>query len=73
MNNAKCPNLVEWIDWVILMCNKGNKPYVPDQSELRDFCKNKSFNKCPHNSKPGNYVTGLKHHAKTSGYEICHR
>jgi hypothetical protein len=50
MNNIKCPNLVEWLDWVILMCKKGDRPYVPNSTELRSYCKNRSYNKCPHNT-----------------------
>lgn len=47
MNIAKCPNLVEWLDWVILLCEKGNKPYIPDLSELQTFCKNNNYHSCP--------------------------
>jgi hypothetical protein len=46
--DAKCPNLVEWLEWVILMCNKRDRPYVPNISELQAFCKTKTHNKCPY-------------------------
>ena len=51
INDIKCPNLVEWLDWVILTCKKGDSPYVPNSTEVRSYCKNKSYNKCPHNTK----------------------
>lgn len=44
---SKCPNLVEWIDWVILLCDKGKSPYVPDISELKKYCKTRIYHKCP--------------------------
>ncbi len=54
MNITKCPNLVEWVDWVILLCEKGNKPYIPDLSELRRFCKNDNFKSCPYYTTSNN-------------------
>ena len=50
MNVTKCPNLVEWVDWVILLCEKGNKPYIPDLSELKKYCKNNNYSGCPYYS-----------------------
>ncbi len=41
-----CPNLVEWIEWVILICKAGERPYVPNSSELQEYCKNEDYNKC---------------------------
>jgi hypothetical protein len=46
MNNTKCPNLVEWLDWVILLCERGNRSYVPDIYELKQFCK-RDYHRCP--------------------------
>lgn len=72
MNNNKCPNLVEWLDWVILMCKKGDMPYVPNSSELRTYCKSKSFGKCPHNT-PLEHHLGVKINDRAgNNYEIFH-
>jgi hypothetical protein len=43
----KCPNLDEWTGWVILVCNAGEKPYVPSVFELNEYCRKKCFFKCP--------------------------
>jgi len=43
----QCPNLVEWVDWVILLCKAGEIPYVPSLFELEEYCKTKSYKKCP--------------------------
>ncbi len=43
-----CPNLVEWIEWVILICKAGERPYVPNSSELQEYCKNEDYNQCPY-------------------------
>jgi hypothetical protein len=61
MNITKCPNLVEWVDWVILLCEKGNKPYVPDVTELRKYCKSEDYRGCP-------YYTTSNNAAKSSSY-----
>lgn len=45
--NHKCPNLVEQLEWVILLCKKGDHPYTPDFSELKQFCKNRDYMRCP--------------------------
>lgn len=45
---TKCPNLVEWLDWVIILCKKGERPYVPSLAEMQRYCKNNSFSKCPY-------------------------
>jgi len=72
MSENKCPNLVEWLDWVILMCNKGDRPYVPNTSELRTYCKNKSYRRCPHNNAFEHQV-GVKISNRTvNNYEIFH-
>ncbi|RJQ45029.1 MAG: hypothetical protein C4538_09150 [Nitrospiraceae bacterium] len=72
MNTVKCPNLVEWLDWVILMCKKGDRPYVPNSTELRTYCKNKSYGKCPHNAKSN--VSYIRISAReVRDHEICHK
>ncbi len=43
---VKCPNLVEWVNWTILLCKAGDKPYVPTLSELDEYCKSEDYNKC---------------------------
>ncbi len=43
-----CPNLIERINWVILLCKAGEKPYVPTAPELHEYCKSEDYNKCPH-------------------------
>lgn len=43
----QCPNLVEWVDWVILLCKAGEIPYVPSLFELEEYCKTESHKKCP--------------------------
>ena len=48
MTNIKCPNLVEWLDRVILSCEKSDRAYVPTLSELQRYCKSKGFQKCPY-------------------------
>lgn len=72
MNENKCPNLVEWLDWVILMCNKGDRPYVPNTSELRTYCKNGSFQKCPHNITREHRLSIKISDRANSNYEILH-
>ncbi len=47
MHSDKCPNLVEWSKSIILICKKGETPYVPELNELRQYCKNTNFHKCP--------------------------
>jgi hypothetical protein len=51
MNTRKCHNLVEWMYGVILLCEKGDGFYVPKQSELKRYCKNKDYNDCPFYTK----------------------
>ncbi len=43
----KCPNLVEWVDWVILLCKAGERPYVPSLFELEEYCNTENHKKCP--------------------------
>lgn len=57
---TKCPNLVEWIDWVVLLCDKGKSPYVPDICELQKYCKTATYHKCPF------YVNQSKNGAESS-------
>ncbi|RJQ54041.1 MAG: hypothetical protein C4526_05455 [Nitrospiraceae bacterium] len=73
MNDTKCPNLVEWLDWVILMCKKMDSPYVPNSTELRAYCKNRSFNKCPHYIKFENILSVKTLDGDVNNYEICHK
>jgi hypothetical protein len=70
MNIAKCPNLVEWLDWVILLCEKGNKPYIPDLSELQKYCKNNNYNSCPYYIKPEDMALKNKDLNTTTKSEI---
>jgi hypothetical protein len=51
MSTRKCHNLIEWIDGVILLCEKGDGFYVPRLSELKQYCKNKDYNECPFYNK----------------------
>lgn len=72
--DTKCPNLVEWLEWVILMCKKRDRPYVPNISELQSYCKTKTHNKCPYykldNVTPS--VKGLNNKSDVK-YEICNQ
>ena len=52
----KCPKLVEWSDWVILMCRNGNVMRIPDIAEMRSFCKSKTFVKCPYYIKSNKFT-----------------
>ncbi len=56
----KCPQLVEWTDRVILMCNKGDSTYVPDFSDLQSYCKTSTYNKCHYFVKPDNFTRTVK-------------
>lgn len=56
----KCPHLAEWSDRVILMCNKGDRTYVPDLSDLQSYCKTKTFNKCHYYVRPDNFTLAVK-------------
>ncbi len=47
MSEKKCHNLVEWLDGVILLCEKGDGFYVPKLSDLKQYCKSKDHNNCP--------------------------
>lgn len=47
-NCAKCPELVEWIEWTILICKKGNRPYMPSYPELHKYCKSINHDNCPY-------------------------
>jgi len=49
---SKCPELVEWIDWTVLICKKGHKPYVPSYSELHSYCKSNNYDKCTYYKTP---------------------
>jgi hypothetical protein len=44
---TKCPNLVESLDWIIYLCELGNRPDEPIYSELRQYCKSGIYSKCP--------------------------
>jgi hypothetical protein len=58
--NIKCPQLVEWSDRVILICNKGDSTYVPDLSDLQSYCKTNTYNKCHYFVKPDNFTQTVK-------------
>lgn len=73
MNDIKCPNLVEWLEWVILMCKKGDRPYVPSASELRSYCKSKSYDKCPHNARFEHASNVKIIYTDVNNNEICHK
>lgn len=47
MSTQKCHNLVEWLDGVILLCEKGDGFYVPKLADLKQYCKSRDHNKCP--------------------------
>jgi len=47
MVTNECDNLVEWLDGVILLCEKGDGFYVPNNTDLKRYCKSKAHNKCP--------------------------
>lgn len=47
MGTNRCNNLVEWLDGVILLCEKGDGFYVPNNSDLKQYCKSTAHNKCP--------------------------
>ena len=68
MNTRKCHNLVEWMDGVILMCEKGDGLYVPKLADLRQYCKNSDYDKCPFftkfkDSRPDINIACLKNEA----------
>lgn len=52
MSKEKCPHLVEWLDWVILLCEKGKRPYVPTYQEMRSYCKSNNHVHCQYNVLP---------------------
>ncbi len=47
MSEKNCRNLVEWLDGVILLCEKGDGFYVPKLSDLKQYCKSKGHSNCP--------------------------
>ena len=47
MGAQKCHNLVEWLDGVILLCEKGDGFYVPKLTDLKRYCKSKDHSSCP--------------------------
>jgi hypothetical protein len=47
MSVQKCHNLVEWLDGVILLCEKGDGFYVPKLMDLKRYCKSKDHSSCP--------------------------
>jgi hypothetical protein len=47
VKGKRCPNLVEWIEWVILLCEKGKNPGIPNDSELHQYCKSNNYINCP--------------------------
>jgi hypothetical protein len=59
MKTVKCPNLVEWLDWVIFLCKAGNKPYTPDYFELSRHCKSSDYRNCPYHVKTMGKATDI--------------
>ncbi len=59
MSTHKCHNLVEWLDGVILLCEKGDGCYVPKLTDLKQYCKSKDHYKCPFNVKFSDFSTDL--------------
>ena len=51
MGVPKCHNLVEWLDGVILLCEKGDGCYVPKLTDLKRYCKSKDHSSCPYYMK----------------------
>ena len=51
MGARKCHNLVEWLDGVILLCEKGDGFYVPELTDLKQYCKSKDHSSCPFYTK----------------------
>jgi hypothetical protein len=47
MSVQNCHNLVEWLDGVILLCEKGDGFYVPNLTDFKRYCKSKDHNSCP--------------------------
>jgi hypothetical protein len=46
-SQTKCPDLIEWLEWTIVLCKKGDKPYIPSYPELHQFCKSNNHGRCP--------------------------
>lgn len=59
MHTNRCNNLVEWLDGVILLCEKGDGFYVPDHTDLKQYCKSKAHNKCPFYLKFADYTSDI--------------
>jgi len=59
METVTCPDLVEWLDWVIFICKAGNKPYTPDYFELSMHCKSSNHRDCPYHVNPGEKATDI--------------
>ncbi|MBI4847881.1 MAG: hypothetical protein HY808_04785 [Nitrospirae bacterium] len=66
MNSVKCPELVEWVDGIILLCKKADKPYVPNLSEIHSYCKTKKYDKCPYSAK----IKDLMPHEKKTFIQV---
>ncbi|RJQ23267.1 MAG: hypothetical protein C4560_00935 [Nitrospiraceae bacterium] len=64
MEEVKCPNLAEWQNWIILLCKKGSRPYVPKMSDLQTYCKTKNFSKCPYSAKVDSKAAFATHYRK---------
>ncbi len=65
---TNCKNLVEWLDWVIVLCKAGDKPYIPNYSELNMFCKNENHAQCQYMRK-SNALINSELFAKTINNE----
>jgi hypothetical protein len=44
MENMKCPHLLKWI---VSSCKGAVSPYFPSLFELEEYCKTKSYKRCP--------------------------
>ena len=51
----QCPNLVELVNSVILLCKAGERPYVPNLFQLGEYCKANSYRECPFLLKEHNH------------------
>jgi hypothetical protein len=47
MGARKCHNLVEWLDGIILLCEKGDGFYVPNLTDINRYCKSRKHSNCP--------------------------
>ncbi len=60
MGARKCHNFVEWLDGVILLCEKGDGFYVPKLTDIKKYCKSNDHRKCPLYIKFSNVSSNLE-------------